>query len=273
MYLEYWRLKEKPFEMTPDPRYLYFSHEHEEALTKLIYTIREGKGAMMLTGLYGCGKTVLCRYFLNELIGSNYEIALITNPRLTANELLAEMVYQLGETNIAGKTKGELLRLFHERIYTNLNMGKETIIVIDEAQAINDLETFEELRLLLNFQQDDRFMFTLILIGQSDLRNQLKKLPQLRQRLMIEYHLNPLDEQDTGRYIEYRLGFAGGHKSLFQEQAKKMIYRYSSGVPRIINGIADMALVEGYLREKETVDESVIKKVVNDAQLEAPWAA
>ena len=160
-----------------------------------------------------------------------------------------------------------------KKVYTNLNIGKETIIVIDEAQAINDLETFEELRLLLNFQQDDRFLVTFILIGQSDLRKQLKKLPQLRQRLMIEYHLNPLDEEDANNYIEYRLSIAGSKKAIFNQQAKQLIYRHSSGVPRIINGIGDMALVEGYLQKKELIDESIIKKVVNDAQLEAPWAA
>lgn len=259
--------------MTPNPRYLYFSQEHEKALTKLIYTVQDHKGAMLLTGLYGCGKTLLCRYFLNELRGPKYEIALITNPRLSANELLEEIVYQLGEPDVDGKSKGELLRLFNEKVYTNLNIGKETIIVIDEAQAIDDLGTFEELRLLLNFQQDDRFLITFILIGQSDLRKKLKKLPQLRQRLMIEYHLNPLDEEDSIRYIEHRLSVAGSKKVIFSQEAKKMIYRYSSGVPRIINGIGDMALVEGYLQKEELVDEEGVKRVVNDAQLEAPWAA
>jgi len=273
MYTKHWHLKEKPFELTPDPRYLYYSQEHEEALTRLIYTVRDLKGAMMMTGLYGCGKTVLSRAFLNELSGSKYEIALITNPRLSADELFEEIVFQLGGGKNVGKTKGELLRLFHEIVYSNLNMGKETIIVIDEAQAIKDLETFEELRLLLNFQQDDRFLITLILIGQSELRKQLKQLPQLKQRLMIEYHLNPLSERDTRHYIEHRLGIAGGNKPIFNQQAQNIIYRFSSGVPRIVNGIADMALLEGYIQGKELVDEEIIKKVVNDAQLESPWAA
>ncbi len=273
MYRDHWQLSEKPFELTPDPRYLFWSQEYEEALTRLIYTVRDRKGAMLLTGLYGCGKTLLCRYFLNELAGSKYEIALITNPRLSARELLEEIVYQLGETECEGKTKGEILRLFNEKVYTNLNMGKETVIVIDEAQAIDDLGTFEELRLLLNFQQDDRFLITFILVGQSDLRKQLKKLPQLKQRLMIEYHLDPLSEEDTMRYIAHRLSVAKCQRKIFTDEAEKMIHRYSSGVPRIINGIADMALVAGYLQGKDIVDEEIMKKVVNDAQLEAPWAA
>ncbi|VAX37869.1 hypothetical protein MNBD_UNCLBAC01-735 [hydrothermal vent metagenome] len=273
MYTEYWNLKEKPFELTPDPRYVYYSREHEEALMRLIYTVRDLKGAMLLTGLYGCGKTVLSRVFLNELIGSKYEVALLNNPRLTARELLAEIIFQLGGGKQETDSKGKLLRAFNEVIYSNLNIGKETVIVIDEAQAIEDLETFEELRLLLNFQQNDRFLLTMILIGQSELRKQLKQLPQLKQRLMIEYHLNPLDEKDTRRYIEHRLKIAGSTQPIFDPKAKKMIYRYSSGTPRIINGIADMALLEGYLQNKEIIDEIIIKKIVNDSQLEAPWAA
>ena len=273
MYTEYWQLNEKPFELTPDPRYLYYSREQEEALVKLIYTVKDHKGAMLVTGLYGCGKTVLSRVFLNELISLKYEVALITNPRLSANELLVEIIYQLGGGENEGKLKGELLRIFNEIVYANINMGKDTVIVIDEAQAIEDIETFEELRLLLNFQQDDRFLITLILLGQSELRKKLKQLPQLKQRLMIEYHLNPLSERDAVQYIDHRLSVAGSSKMVFNAKAKQMIYRYSSGVPRIINGIADMALLEGYMKQKNVITETLIKKVVNDSQLEAIGAA
>jgi len=273
MYTQYWHLNEKPFELTPDPRYLYFSREHEEALMRLIYTVKDLKGAMLLTGLYGCGKTVLSRVFLNELNTSKYEIALITNPRLSANELLKEIIYQLGAEKPETDSKGELLRAFNEIVYSHLNMHKDTVIVIDEAQAIQDLGTFEELRLLLNFQQDSRFLITLILIGQSELRIKMKKLPQLKQRFMIEYHLNPLNKQDTNNYIDHRLKISGAQEPLFDTKAKAMIYHYSSGVPRIISGIADMALLEGYVSEKKEINESIIRKVVNDAQLEKQWSA
>ena len=272
MYTDYWNLREKPFEMTPDPRYVYYSREHEEALMRLFYTVRDLKGAMLLTGLYGCGKTILSRVFLNELIGSKYEVALITNPRLTANELLIEIVYQLGGGRHKGESKGELLRIFNDILYSNLNAGKETVLVIDEAQAIEDLETFEELRLLLNFQKNDRFLITIILIGQSELRKRLKDLPQLKQRLMIDYHLNPLDEQDASRYIEHRLRIAGAQQPIFDQTAKRLMYRYAGGIPRVINGIGDMALLEGYVKNKEIVDEEIIKKVVKDSQLETTWS-
>ena len=149
----------------------------------------------------------------------------------------------------------------------------KTILVIDEAQAIENLETFEELRLLLNFQQNDRFLITLILIGQSELRKRLKELPQLKQRLMIDYHLNPLDEQDTYRYIDHRLKIAGAEDSIFDANAKRLIYQYSSGIPRVINGLGDMALLEGYAENKQIIDESMIRKVVKNSQLESPWVA
>jgi general secretion pathway protein A len=269
VYKEFWDLSEMPFELTPDPKYVFFSKEHEEALIRLLYTVRERKGAMLLTGLYGCGKTVLSRVFLNELDVSKYEVALITNPRLSANELLEEIIYQLGGGGGGreGRSKRELLKVFNEILYANLNNAKETVIIIDEAQAIEQIETFEELRLLLNFQQNDRFLLTLILIGQSELLTRLKQLPQLKQRLMIEYHINPLDENDTYQYIEHRLKIAGAKRPIFNPAAKRMIYRYSSGTPRVINGIADMALLTAFTQEQKVVDEEIIKKVVKESQV------
>ncbi|MBF0483492.1 MAG: AAA family ATPase [Candidatus Omnitrophica bacterium] len=269
MYTEYFHLTEKPFDLTPDPRYVYYSKAHEEALLRLFYTVIDNKGAMLLTGLYGCGKTVISRVFLNELTGSKYEIALITNPRLNSNELLSEIIYQLSNELHPNKTKGELLRIFNDILISNLNMNKETLIVIDEAQSIEDLGTFEELRLLLNYQQNDRFLLSLILIGQTELRRRLKQLPQLRQRLLIEYHLDPLDENDTNSYIEHRLAIAGSKKSLFSENAKKIIYQYSKGIPRVINGICDMALLEGFIQKvKIPLNDEIMKKVIRDSQLE-----
>jgi len=273
MYLQYWELSEKPFELTPDPKYVYYSKEHEEALLRLIYTVRDAKGAMMLTGGYGCGKTVLSRVFLNELSGPRFEVALITNPRYNAKELLVEILYQLGGDRHDYKTKGELLHLFNDMIYRNLESRKETVIVIDEAQAIEDLETFEELRLLLNFQQNNRFLITLMLIGQPELRLRLKELPQLRQRLIIEYHLNPLDEKDCMQYIDHRLKIAGAKREIFDVRAKKKIFKYSSGIPRVINGIADIALLVGLSENRKVVDEQLVEKVVQNGQMETSWSA
>jgi general secretion pathway protein A len=157
-------------------------------------------------------------------------------------------------------------------LYANLNRGRDTVVVIDEAQSIEHLDTFEELRMLLNYQQNDRFLLTLILIGQSELRKRLKELPQLKQRLVIDYHLNPLDEQDTQSYLQHRLSIAGAERPIFDAGAKRLIYRYSGGVPRVINGICDMALLEGFVQQKDKVDEMIIKKIVKEGSLEpAIW--
>lgn len=277
MYTRHWSLFAKPFELTPDPRYVYYSREHEEALLRLMYTVRDAKGAMLLTGGYGCGKTVLSRVFLNELSASRrFEVALITNPRYSAKELLVEIIYQLGGDRHDYKSKGELLHIFNELIYRNLENHRETVIVIDEAQAIEDLETFEELRLLLNFQQNDRFLITMVLIGQPELRSRLKGLPQLRQRLMIEYHLNPLDEQDCYQYIDHRLKVAGATRELFEAGAKRMIFQRSSGIPRVINGIADTALLVGFSENRHLVDETLIGRVLANSDSHekqaGPWS-
>ncbi|MFH0754306.1 MAG: AAA family ATPase [Candidatus Omnitrophota bacterium] len=267
MYIQHWHLYEKPFELTPDPKYVYYSKAHEEALLRLIYTVRDSKGAMLLTGGYGCGKTVLSRVFLNELMGAGrYEVALMTNPRYSAKELLVEIIYQLGGDRHDYKTKGELLHIFNEMIYRHLEEQKETVIVIDESQAIEDLETFEELRLLLNFQQNNRFLLTLILIGQPELRARLKGLPQLKQRLVIDYHINPLDEMDCSQYIDHRLRIAGATREIFDQAAKRLIFRHSGGIPRVVNGLADTALLVGFSENRKVVDEKLIQRVLETSE-------
>ena len=272
MYQNYWGLREKPFELTPDQKFVYYSREHEEALLRLCYTVKDLKGAMLLTGHYGCGKTILSRVFLNEIMGSKYEVALITNPSFNAHELLEEIVYQLGGGRQDGQSKVQLLRALHDIIYSNLMAKKETVLLIDEAQAITDLQAFEELRLLLNFQQNNRFLLTLILIGHMDLLERLNKLPQLKQRLVLNYHLNPLSEIDTMRYIDHRLNVAGAQTHIFTPEAKKIVYHFSSGVPRIINGICDMALLLGFDESKEMIDEDLMNIVVTQQSKELAWS-
>jgi general secretion pathway protein A len=161
-------------------------------------------------------------------------------------------------------------------IYRNLENQKETVIVIDEAQAIEDLETFEELRLLLNFQQNNRFLLTLILIGQPELRMRLKGLPQLKQRLVIEYHINPLDEKDCSQYIDHRLRIAGAQREIFDLRAKKLIFRHSGGIPRVVNGLADTALLVGFSENRKLVDEKLIQRILETSeahQERTTWSA
>ncbi|MBN1493023.1 MAG: AAA family ATPase [Candidatus Omnitrophica bacterium] len=272
MYKDYWNLKEKPFETTPDPRFLYYSRDHEEALLRLFYTVRGSKGAMLLTGGYGCGKTVLSRVFLNELVSSKYSVALITNPRYSASELLEEITYQLSGNEKRLTSKVELLRAFNEVIYANMVRKKETVVIIDEAQAIDDVQTFEELRLLLNYQQNNKYLLNLILIGQPEIREKLAELPQFVQRLAIRYHLSNLNETDTVKYIEHRLRVAGATRPIFDYDVMSTIFQCSNGIPRVINSIADMALLSAFVEGKTIVDAAMIYKVMEQISMEVPWS-
>ena len=260
MYEAYWGLKEKPFENTPDPRFLYSSHEHIEAATRLTYAIEERKGAALLTGDYGCGKTVISRLLFEVLPLDKFEIALITNPLLSPIEILREICIELGIESSSDQPKTQLLQNLNTRLYENMKKHKDTVIVIDEAQAIKDLSTFEELRLLLNFQLNKRFLLTLILIGQPELREMIDGLFQLKQRLAINYHLNPLSKEDTKKYILHRLKVAGVKKAIFSDDACNDIWEKSRGVPRVINSICDMCLLLGFTKGYKEINEKTVKK-------------
>lgn len=270
MYEKYWGLTEKPFENTPDPRFMYYSKKHEEALTRLLYAIKEEKGAAMLTGEYGSGKTVLSRIVIDELIKNNiYEVALITHPQLTPIQFIQEMIYQLKNEHVEG-TKPQLLHLFQDAVYKNFTEEKNTVILIDEAQAIGSKETFEELRLILNFQLNNKFLITLLLIGQPELIRKVMSIPQLDQRLGIKYHLSGLDDNEMEEYIKHRLSIAGVQSAIFTKDALRKIYEYSSGIPRKINNVCDMCLLIGFGQELKSVGGDLAEKVIMDLSMGRP---
>ncbi len=271
MYEEYWGLTEKPFENTPDPHFLYHSSKHEEAFSRLLYAIRERKGAAMLSGEYGSGKTLLSRALLEELDKERYQVVLIFNPNLPLIEFLKEIIYQLGG-NSSFNTKTELLHILNEILYSNRQANKDTIVVIDEAQAIASDEIFEELRLLLNFQLDDMFLLTLILLGQPELKEKVDRIPQLKQRMGIRYHLFGLDEWETQGYIIHRLKIAGLaegiSKGIFPEESCHLIFKGSEGIPRRINNICDMCLLIGFGDKRSSINEETTRKVIVDLEEE-----
>jgi len=230
----------------------------------LTYAVEERKGAAMLTGEYGCGKTVISRLLFDVLPKSKYEIGLVTNPLLSHKDLLQEICIQLGIKDPAGLPKPQMLAALNERFYDNINNNRDTVIMIDEAQAIDDLRTFEELRLLLNFQLNERFLITLILIGQPELREKINELEQFKQRLAIKYHLNPLNKEDTEKYIEHRLEIAGAEKEIFSDEAINLIWEYSEGIPRVINTVCDMCLLTGFIKRQDEVNGEVAKKAIFD---------
>jgi type II secretory pathway predicted ATPase ExeA len=263
MYEAYWGLAEQPFDNSPNPRFFYLSPEHEEALLRLVYTVRHRKGCGMLTGEYGCGKTTLSRALIQRLEADRYEIALLTNPSWTPVDFLREILYQLG-VETAEKNKPELLHQLQEVFYRNFTAGRDTVIIVDEAQLIEDDAVFEELRLLLNFQTDDRFLVTVMLIGSPELVATVRRLKHLDQRIALRYHLNTLDDAHTANYIRHRLRTAGATAEIFTEAAIRLIFDFTRGTPREINTLCDIALLVGSTRTLREIDEKVVAQVIKD---------
>ena len=264
MYEEHWNLSEKPFQNTPDPRFLYYSQQHEEALTRLTLAIDEQMGAGILTGVFGCGKTLIGQALLEQLGEGRYRISLITNPQLSHLELLRSIAYNLGAAK-PPLEKADLLSLIEEMLLNNMRDGKDSVVIIDEAHVIEDTMVFEELRLLLNYQLQDRFLLTLLLFGQPELKKKIDNIKQLEQRIGIRCHLDRLSAEDTGKYIVHRLRIAGRTNPIFTGSALDLIYRESGGIPRRINNICTMSLLVGFGRKLKKIDEAVVKEVARDS--------
>jgi general secretion pathway protein A len=264
MYEKYWGLSEAPFENVPDPSFLYESPQHKEALSRMLYGISRRKGCIMLSGEVGSGKTTLARTLLQSLPSENYEVAIIENPRLSPSLFIQEIIYQfVGQAE--GKNKIDLLHSLNRILFKNLAAEKDSVIIIDEAQLIGDKSTFEELRLLLNFQLNNRFLLTLILMGQPELRDVVGMTPQFEQRIAIRYHLTRLTFDETVKYIGFRLKRAGLVKSVFTTEAIEKIYNYSDGIPRKINNICDMALLVGWSVKASQIDSKIIANLIDES--------
>ncbi|HID10324.1 MAG TPA: DUF2075 domain-containing protein [Candidatus Latescibacteria bacterium] len=261
MYLEYWGLKERPFESTPDPRFLFYTQEHREAMLTLQYAVTENKGAAMLTGEYGCGKTLVIRTLISGLDPKMFEVGLVVNPPPSGEELLQEILYQLGSEQRPGG-RMEILRHIEEILYSNAQEDKITVVVIDEAQLITDAMGLENIRLLLNYQLNDRFLLTLILVGQPELRPVVQGMPQFEQRIGLKCHLGPLKPEDTKGLILHRLAVAGCNRSIFSEEAINLIYEHTGGIPRKIVNICDFALLMGFIRKVGQIEAGLIQELI-----------
>lgn len=267
MYERYYGFKTRPFSKTPDPRFLFLSSSHEEALARMQYAVEE-KEILMLTGEIGSGKTTLTRALM-DLLGEKSRVALILNPRLQSLEFLRTVAKRLECAHIP-ESKTDLLDAIYLRLYEDFRAGITPVIIIEEAHLIPYKETFEEIRLLTNFQLDDQNLLTLILVGQPELRRKmaLPALAPLRQRIGFFYHINPLDSGETKAYVEHRLKIAGRGSPLFTEKALYILHRYSRGIPRVINNLTTMALLEGLAREAKMIDESVVESAVKEIGLD-----
>ncbi len=264
MYESYWKLREKPFENTPDPHFLYWSKEHEEALSRMLYVIKEKKGAILITGEYGSGKTLLTRVLLEELSASQYQTALLLNPMLSPTQLIKEIIHQLGGSVSEHAAKAIVFNRLNELLVDINKQNKVAVIVVDEAQAIARIASFEEFRLMLNFQLNESFLVNLVLIGQPELKNKISKIPQLEQRFALRFHLKALTEGETKEYILHRIKVAGGRADLFSDDAYPEIYAYTQGIPRKINNACDFAFLVGSGEKANKIGKDIIKKVVAD---------
>jgi type II secretory pathway predicted ATPase ExeA len=263
MYEAYWELSEPPFDNSPNPKFFYLSPDHEEALVRLVYTVRHRKGCGMLTGEYGCGKTTLSRALIQRLEAERYEIGLLTNPRWNATDFLREALYQLG-VETPEKSKPELLHMLNDLFFRNYREGRDTVLIVDEAQLLDDDGVFEELRLLMNFQTDDRFLVTVLHIGSPELREKVRRLKHLDQRITIRYHLNTLDAAHTTAYVAHRLKMAGRTTPIFTDEAVKLIFDFTRGTPREINNLCDVALLVGYTKRAPEIGERIVAEVIKD---------
>ena len=255
MYEQYWGLNEPPFTLTPDPRFLYMSRAHEDALMMLNYAVTRNKGAAMLAGDIGLGKTTISRKLLETLDPVQFKVVLIVNPILTPTQILQEILNQLG-IDIGSRNRQVLVQRLHLALLEYYDKGRRIVVLVDEAHLIKSAQTFEELRLLLNCQMNDQFLLSLLLLGQTELRPKVAKVPALEQRLAVRHVLKPLDMLDTGELIVHRLRVAGytKEKSPFTPDAIHKIHQISNGVPRVTLQLADNALLMAMARNEEMVD-------------------
>ena len=261
MYTKFFGLNEKPFAITPDPRYLYMSARHDEGLAHLVYGVTESGGFIQLTGEVGTGKTTLVRTLLAQM-PAEVNVALILNPQLTALEFLLAICDELKITHpqyISG-TKELVDTLNRHLLYAHSN-GRRTILLVDEAQNLST-DVLEQIRLLTNLETAKQKLLQIILIAQPELRDKLAstELRQLAQRVTGRCHLEPLSREETARYVEHRLKVAGALGEIFSDPAKREVYRLTGGVPRLINVICDRALLGAYSRDSRIVNRQLVRK-------------
>ncbi|MBI2988106.1 MAG: AAA family ATPase [Deltaproteobacteria bacterium] len=272
MYEEFYGLKEKPFNLTPDPRFFFLSENHRGAFEHLLYGIKEREGFILITGEVGAGKTTLCRALLNKIESQSTDSALVLNPMFSGQELLQCI---LGDFGIQSKamTKKELLDELNQFLLNQQAANRNSILIIDEAQNL-PLPVLEEIRILSNLETEKEKLLQIILMGQVELKEKLSlpRLRQLNQRISIRYHLQPLGREEVPRYIQHRLTVAGSSGDIhFTQGALREIYHYSQGIPRLINLASDRALLGGYAEQNREIQrQTVIKGLKSLEGEEAP---
>jgi general secretion pathway protein A len=268
MYEQFYGLRENPFNVTPNPEYIFLGKHHREALAQLLYGVREKKGFIVITGEVGTGKTTLVRYLLDKLGGNNHtKTAFLFNPKLAVNDFIQYILKDLG-VRVQGQTKGDHLHNLHRYLLNAYLKDERVILIVDEAQGLKP-ELLEEIRLLSNLETSRSKLIQIVLVGQPELDKTLSQpgFRQLKQRINLRYYLPPLTLKETGEYIEKRLKIAGAKEPIFTDKAIKEIYLKSGGIPRLINILCDNALLNGYALDQKLVDKGSVKEVAKDLDL------
>jgi len=266
MYLKFYGLKEKPFSVTADPNFLYLSKKHKEAISHMQYGIQERMGFLEITGEIGAGKTTLCRALLNRL-DEHTRTAFILNGNLSEIQLLQAIIEDFG-IQVKNKNKITMLNALNRFLLDQLKQKNNAVLIIDEAQNLKP-SLLEQIRLLSNLETEKEKLLQIILVGQPELRDKLasKELCQLRQRIGIRYHIWPLEINETTGYINHRLEVAGANENnFFPDEAIEEIFKFSRGIPRLINIICDKALLAGYAADKKTIGPEMVKKCAKEIQ-------
>ncbi|OGX28979.1 MAG: hypothetical protein A2705_00650 [Omnitrophica WOR_2 bacterium RIFCSPHIGHO2_01_FULL_52_10] len=273
MYHKFYGFKEAPFNMTPSSRFFYESSKHVEALSTLIYAIESRKGFVVITGDIGSGKTTVCRTLLNKL-DARTQTALITNTHISGKDLLCTILEDLDVEYTRG-SKAQLISQLNGYLIEQLRNGHNVVVIIDEAQNLTPA-VLEEVRMLSNLETENEKLIQIIFLGQPELKKKLAlpQLEQLRQRIAVFYHLTPLSEEDAKKYILHRLKIASkSSRQYFTDQALDIVYQFSKGVPRMINQICDSALLNGFIYEREMIDQKLMEEVVKESPANQIMAA
>ena len=266
MYLAYYGLNEPPFDLTPNPRFLFYSAKHREAFNHLLYGVRERKGFVQLTGEVGAGKTTLCRAVL-EALDTHCATALILNPVLDADQLLKAIAMEFG-LDPGPADRLNTLAALNRHLLALAAQGRDAVLLIDEAQDLTD-ELLEQVRLLSNLETDDRKLLQIVLLGQPELRDRLNapRLRQLRQRITVRYHLRPLSRFEVAQYVQHRLQVAGAKGApWFTRPALWRVHRYSRGIPRLVNAVCDKALLAGYVQQTARIDFAMVGRAIRELE-------
>ncbi|HEY3858824.1 MAG TPA: AAA family ATPase [Gammaproteobacteria bacterium] len=270
MYASYFGLNDNPFAITPDPRFLFLSARHTEALAHLLYGVTESGGFIQLTGEVGTGKTTLVRTLLEKL-PDNVDAALIINPRVSVLEFLRSICRELDIDWKQDQTSQDLIDTLNAHLFKAHEKGRRVVLIVDEAQGLS-AEVLEQVRLLTNLETREQKLLQIILVGQPELRELLARneLRQLAQRITGRYHLTPLTAAETGAYVNHRLTVSGAMAPIFTHAALKRLQRISAGIPRLINIICDRALLGAYTQELRQVDAALVKRAAHEVLGETP---